>query len=228
MDGDGQLDLFQSTIRHWWAGNSTDPSTLLVNQTQNGGTIRLARQDASKNGVTFPHLDPLGWNEGIQQVSLVDMNNDGRHGRPDILTGGSDYAYQSINGVTSSCRSRMAHTGTSPRMGPRVSLYECDGGRRLRPRRRSRCRRAWKSLSRLRDGVASNRWAGSWLQRLEKAGGPTLHQQRIRKRAVARASPGQQRIIQPHGHRRPRDDHDERREANAIRSRSARHWLRER
>ena len=41
--------------------------------------------------MVFPHLDPFGWNEGIQQASLVDLNNDGR---VDILLGGSDYAYQ--------------------------------------------------------------------------------------------------------------------------------------
>jgi hypothetical protein len=91
MDGDGKPEVFQSTIRHWWAGNSTDPSTLMLNRTQPGGPITLERTDGEKNGITFPHLDPQGWNEGIQQVTLVDLDNDGR---PDILTGGSDYAYQ--------------------------------------------------------------------------------------------------------------------------------------
>jgi enediyne biosynthesis protein E4 len=91
VDGDGKPDVFQGTIRHWWAGNATDPPTLLLNKTHAGGSINLQRVDGAKNGVVFPHIDPLGWNEGIQQVSLVDMDNDGR---TDILLGGSDYAYQ--------------------------------------------------------------------------------------------------------------------------------------
>ncbi len=90
VNGDGKPDVFQSTIRHWWAGQSTDPSTLLLNHTD-GGAIDLARVPGTSDGVVFPHLDPWGWNEGIQQVSLVDMDNDGR---VDILLGGSDYAYQ--------------------------------------------------------------------------------------------------------------------------------------
>ncbi len=89
-------DIFQGTIRHWWAGQSTDPSTLIVNATQPGGPIDMRRVDggpvsAGGNGVTYPHIDPQGWNEGIQQTTLVDMDNDGR---PDILNGGSDYSYQ--------------------------------------------------------------------------------------------------------------------------------------
>jgi len=91
IDGDGKADVFQGTIRHWWAGNATDPPQILLNKTQPGGDIDLERVASDASGVTFPHLDPQGWNEGIQQASLVDMDNDGR---TDILTGGSDYAYQ--------------------------------------------------------------------------------------------------------------------------------------
>jgi hypothetical protein len=91
MDGDGKADIFQGTIRHWWAGQSTDPSTLMINQTPAGGTISMQRIPGITDGIVFPHIDPFGWNEGIQQVALVDMDNDGR---PDILLGGSDYSYQ--------------------------------------------------------------------------------------------------------------------------------------
>ena len=90
IDGDGKPDVFQGTIRHWWAGNNTDPPQILTNATEAGGDLDLERVDPQKSGVTFPHLDPQGWNEGIQQATLVDMDNDGR---TDILTGGSDYAY---------------------------------------------------------------------------------------------------------------------------------------
>jgi hypothetical protein len=90
MNGDGRIDVFQGTIRHWWAGQSTDPSTLLLNQ-GSSSDIQLTRVPGTVNGVVYPHIDPQGWNEGIQQTALVDMNNDGR---PDILNGGSDYSYQ--------------------------------------------------------------------------------------------------------------------------------------
>ncbi len=91
IDGDGKPDLFQGTIRHWWAGNATDPSQILLNATGADGNIVMNRVASTTSGVTYPHLDPLGWNEGIQQTTLVDMDNDGR---VDILNGGSDYAYQ--------------------------------------------------------------------------------------------------------------------------------------
>jgi hypothetical protein len=91
IDGDGKPDLFQGTIRHWWAGNATDPSQILHNDTIAGGDVTLTRVDSQTSNITYPHLDPMGWNEGIQQTSLVDMDNDGR---VDILNGGSDYAYQ--------------------------------------------------------------------------------------------------------------------------------------
>ncbi len=69
------------------AGLSTDPSTLLINRTAPNGGIELDRVPGTEDGVVFPHIDPQGWNEGIQQTALVDMDNDGR---PDILNGGSD------------------------------------------------------------------------------------------------------------------------------------------
>ncbi len=91
IDGDGKPDVFQGTIRHWWAGNATDPPQILLNKTTPGGDITLQRVDSQTSGIVYPHLDPQGWNEGIQQTSLVDMDNDGR---VDVLNGGSDYAYQ--------------------------------------------------------------------------------------------------------------------------------------
>ena len=94
MNGDGIPDVFQGTIRHWWAGNTTDPSTLMINhtpQSAQGGAVAFTRLDGSADGVTFPHLDPQGWNEGVQQNTLVDLDNDGY---PDILAGESGYAYQ--------------------------------------------------------------------------------------------------------------------------------------
>jgi hypothetical protein len=90
MFGRGQNDLFTANIKHWWDGQSIDQSQLLRNAGADGG-IAFQRIDNADDGLVDPHLDPEGWNEGNQGALATDFDNDGR---PDILVGQSDYAYQ--------------------------------------------------------------------------------------------------------------------------------------
>jgi hypothetical protein len=76
-DNDGDLDLFNSTIRHWWAGSSSDPSELLEQvpaPTTRGWTFQ--RPGNETNGLV---RDWRGddWNEGDLTVAYVDFDNDG-------------------------------------------------------------------------------------------------------------------------------------------------------
>jgi hypothetical protein len=91
MDGDGKPDLYLANIRHWWAGQSSDPSQLLINVSPAVGTVAFARIPNEMTKILPPHLDPFGWNEGEQKAAAVDLDNDGR---PDLLIGESDYGYQ--------------------------------------------------------------------------------------------------------------------------------------
>ncbi len=90
MFGSGRNDVYVANIKHWWDGQSIDPSNLLVNTTTDGG-IRFDRIDNATDGIQAPHDDPEGWNEGLLSAAAVDLDNDGR---PDLLVGATDYAYQ--------------------------------------------------------------------------------------------------------------------------------------
>ncbi len=90
MFGRGQNDLYTANIKHWWDGQAIDTSQLLLNTGADGG-ITFDRLDNGDAGLVNPHLDPEGWNEGNQGALATDFDNDGR---PDILVGQSDYAYQ--------------------------------------------------------------------------------------------------------------------------------------
>jgi hypothetical protein len=101
VNGDGVPDIWEGTIRHEWAGISTDESALLLNTTAQdggGGPITWNRMDAGSIGIVLPHWDfptrPQGWNEGIEQNDVADMDNDGY---PDIIAPASDYAYQYLH-----------------------------------------------------------------------------------------------------------------------------------
>jgi hypothetical protein len=101
LNGDGVPDIWEGTIRHEWAGQSTDESALLLNttpQSSQGGPISWNRLDAGAIGIVLPHWDfpdhPQGWNEGIEQNDVADMDNDGY---PDIIAPASDYAYQYLH-----------------------------------------------------------------------------------------------------------------------------------
>ncbi len=83
-DSDGDMDVFLAEIAHWWAGPSSDRSTLLLNLGPAAG-FRFARR---------PDLLPprpratARWNEGDRHAGWLDVDNDGRL---DLLIASSDY-----------------------------------------------------------------------------------------------------------------------------------------
>ncbi|MFN8549808.1 MAG: CRTAC1 family protein [Polyangiaceae bacterium] len=89
VTGDGVMDLFNAEIRHFWAGKSSDPSTLLVGSVS-GGAVKYSRVDRTAQGLDWPH-PTSGWNEGGLMAAAEDLDNDGRS---DILVASSDYADQ--------------------------------------------------------------------------------------------------------------------------------------
>ncbi len=91
MDGDGRPDLYSAIIRHWWAGQGSDPAQLLLNATE-GGPVTFDRVPNPQSGLVVPHPDPqTGWDEGLLMAAAVDLDNDGR---PDLVVAASDYDYQ--------------------------------------------------------------------------------------------------------------------------------------
>lgn len=96
LDNDGDLDLFTSEIRHWWAGSGSDAGELLWNTGLPDVTFERPGRDATglaidrseelpESGVNF---DLTGWNEGRMTATLVDFDRDGW---PDLYVGDSDY-----------------------------------------------------------------------------------------------------------------------------------------
>lgn len=87
-DNDGDMDLFNAEIRHWWAGSSSDPSELLEQvaaPTTRGWT--LFRPGNETNGLARDWR-AVDWNEGDLTVAYVDFDNDGWK---DVYLGSSDY-----------------------------------------------------------------------------------------------------------------------------------------
>lgn len=89
VTGDGKLDLFNAEIAHWWAGQSSDRSELLINETDASG-IKLSRPGQEATGMTWEHPS-VDWNEGGIMAAAADLDNDGRE---DVIVGASDYADQ--------------------------------------------------------------------------------------------------------------------------------------
>lgn len=83
VDNDGDMDLFETDIAHDWAGQSSDPSQLLLND----GSGSFVRQDNDTNGLAR-HRNKSSWNEGDIWGAFADFDNDGWS---DIFIVSTDY-----------------------------------------------------------------------------------------------------------------------------------------
>ncbi len=89
ITGDGTMDMYNAEIHHWWAGQSSDPSQLLVGDSSGGG-IKYTRPGNDQTGMLWPH-PTADWNEGGLHAAAVDLDNDGRQ---DVIVAASDYPDQ--------------------------------------------------------------------------------------------------------------------------------------
>jgi enediyne biosynthesis protein E4 len=87
IDGDGWFDLVTTEIRHWWAGDGSDGSSILFNTGE--ADVRFERPSREETGMIVDHVTQGGWDEGHMTATVFDADNDGRM---DIYLGGSDYA----------------------------------------------------------------------------------------------------------------------------------------
>lgn len=83
VDNDGDLDLYESNIRHPDVGSASDPSELLVND----GTGNFTRPGRETMGLT-PPIDLATTDEGGQHDGAFDFDNDGHL---DLYLAGSPY-----------------------------------------------------------------------------------------------------------------------------------------
>ena len=85
FDNDGWADLMTTEIRHWWAGESSDMSQILLNQKSQD--VSFERVPGDTSGILFPHQGN-SWDEGIITATWIDFDNDGRK---DLYLGATDY-----------------------------------------------------------------------------------------------------------------------------------------
>lgn len=83
-DCDEDIDLFIGEITHSWAGDSSDRSSLLINQGKEKGYVFKRDPDA----MLRKHQDPKNWNQGDLHVDWIDFDNDGLE---DLLISSGDY-----------------------------------------------------------------------------------------------------------------------------------------
>ncbi|HEY8431273.1 MAG TPA: CRTAC1 family protein [Sandaracinaceae bacterium] len=86
LDNDGDLDLFTTEIRHWWAGSGSDGSEVLVNDGAADPTFSRPGDEAL--GLAIDHSGEPNWDEGHMTAAIFDFDNDGWL---DIYLGASDY-----------------------------------------------------------------------------------------------------------------------------------------
>jgi len=85
IDNDGDFDLLTTEIKHWWAGDGSDGSELLINQGDDD--VTFARPGNAAHGIDIPHIGN-SWDEGHMSATFLDFDNDGK---TDIYIGASDY-----------------------------------------------------------------------------------------------------------------------------------------
>ncbi|MHC5010657.1 MAG: CRTAC1 family protein [Planctomycetota bacterium] len=86
-DNDGDLDLFLGEIQHAWAGEASDPPSVLENLGEEEGW-RFARHPVQAFLPPRTFRDPANFNYGDLHAGWADFDNDGRL---DLLIGSGDY-----------------------------------------------------------------------------------------------------------------------------------------
>jgi hypothetical protein len=125
IDNDGDMDLYNAEIRHWWAGGSSDPSQVLLNS--GGSPLSFERPGNKALGLAREHK-ATDWNEGDISAALFDFDADGLQ---DLIVMGSDYP----DTRTLLFRQRADHTfeelaekaGLAHKRGQEVSVADLDG-----------------------------------------------------------------------------------------------------
>jgi len=87
IDNDGDLDLFLGEIQHAWAGESSDPPSLLINETKDG-VVRFRRLPVTEFLPKREFRNPRNFNYGDLHAAFVDVDLDTRL---DLLIGSGDY-----------------------------------------------------------------------------------------------------------------------------------------
>ena len=111
FDGDGDLDLYTTEIKHWWAGEGSDGSELLIND----GQARFTRPGRQALGLSIEHAG-TSWDEGHITAAAFDFDNDGAL---DIYLGATDYAGN---------RGRLYHNLSGGELGPRFEELSLEDG----------------------------------------------------------------------------------------------------
>ena len=89
LTGDGKQDLYSAEIHHFWAGNASDSSELLKNESTTG-SVRFSRPGNAATGMGLPRIGG-SWNEGGLMAAGGDLDNDGLQ---DLIVAASDYPDQ--------------------------------------------------------------------------------------------------------------------------------------
>ena len=125
FDNDGDMDLFNGEIRHFWAGSSSDPSQILLNSGKS--PLSFSRPGNKKLGLDRTH-GSSSWNEGDITAAFFDFDNDGLQ---DLIIMDSDYSETR----TLLYRQKADHTfeelavkaGIAHQRGQQVSVADLDG-----------------------------------------------------------------------------------------------------